>query len=407
MRKIGTATSIIALVVALVLTVFLFSSIPYSSSSATIEMYGGPIRLYIVDLEGVGGIKAANHSAVVEGAIGVTFVNLYKRITMWEGALKLHVYINVTYEVVKDWQTYRHVVEDANNTVIVNTHDEILPVPEGYTKEGWVAVIADFLLNRWGTWVHTGGLPFRFTRYENGTTEEWNDGFKKLMQHANLNVTIRNLPSSLLIEMENAARMDLGNFCIGNTTDIISIFWYALINSTDPDFCLKYGVTDTDTSILPIYSMNSSIDLNVYTVSAALRLFNVADNYGVFIYSSPWKFYAGNGDSFSDYSCSLGIGAIPTAAAVWCEAGYAAKKIVEANAAKGKDEAMYQKANDAFTAGNYKQAVIYAEKATKPSSPNILPAIILMTVAGVVTSTAAVIHNRRNNKSKKKGQYTE
>jgi hypothetical protein len=402
-RMTALSVAVCILICGVVFTVFLpgFALVSYGFSDAPVEMRGGLIKLYIVDLDGVGGSRAANHSAMVEGAIGVTFVNLYKRITMWEGALKLHVYISVTYEVVKDWQTYRQLVENANNTIIVNTHDEILPVPGGYTKEGWVAVIADFLLNRWGTWVHTGGLPFRFIRYENGTTEGWNDGFKKLMQHANLNVTIRNPPSSLLIEMENAARMDLGNFCIGNTTNIISIFWYALVDSADPDFCLKYGATDTDTSILPIYSMNSSIDLNVYTVSAALRLFNAADNYGVFIYSSPWKFYAGNGDSFSDYNCSLGMGAVPTAAAIWCEAGYAAKKIVEANAAKSRDEAMLQKANDAFNAGNYKQAVIYAEKATASSQLNIVPAIILTAVTGVVIATTAIIHHR-NNKNKKK-----
>jgi hypothetical protein len=402
MRKIEAAIPIIALLIVLVFAVFPFNHVSCSFLDATVEMSGGPIKLYIVDLDGVGGSRAANHSAVVDGAIGVTFVNLYKRITMWEGALKLHVYINVTYEVVKDWQTYRHVVEDANDTIIVNTHDEILPVPDGCTKEGWTATIGDFMLNRWGTWVHTGGLPFRIVHYENGTTEEWNDGFKKLMQHANLNVTIGNPPSSLLIEMENAARMDLGNFCIGNTTNIISIFWYALINSTDPDFCLKYGATDTDTSILPIYSMNSSIDLNVYTVSAALRLSKkTVDKYGVFIYSSPWNFADHNGDYFSNYGNSLGMGAISSAAAIWCEAGYAAKKIVEANAAKVKDEAMVQKANEAFNAGNYKQAVIYAEKATAPSQPNILPAIILTAVAGTAITTTAIIHHR-NNKNKKK-----
>jgi hypothetical protein len=411
MRKIK-AMSIIALLMVSVFVVFLFSNVPYSFSGSTVEMSGGPIRLFIVDLDGVGGFRAANHSAVVDGAIGVTFVNLYKRITMWEGPLKLHVSINVTYEVIKDWQTYRQVVEEANNTIIVNTHDEILPVPNDYTKEEWTAVIADLILNRWGTWAHTGGLPFRIVRYENGTTGEWSEGFKKLMEHAKQNVTTKNPPMEglhqlpPLMEMENAARIDLGNFCIGNTTSIVSIFWYAVINSTDPYFCLKYGATDIDTSILPIYRMNSSVDLNVYSPSVALRLSKTADKYGVFVYSSPWKFYGGNGDSFSDHYCSIGMGAIPAAAAIWCEAGYAAKKIVEAKAAKLKDEAALQEADDAFNAGNYKQAVVCAEKAMASSQPNILPAVILAVVAGTVIATTAAIHYR-NNKNKKKEHETK
>jgi hypothetical protein len=98
------------------------------------------------------------------------------------------------------------------------------------------------------------------------------------------------------------------------------------------------------------------------------------------------------------------MGAIPTAAAIWCEAGYAAKKIVEAKATSLKDEAMLQKAEETFNAGNYKQAVIYAEKATTSGQPNVLPAVILTAVAGTVVATIAIIHNRNNKNKKKQGR---
>jgi len=414
------AKLMIPLLTVLVFAVFPFNNVSYGFSSSTVKMYGGPIRLYIVDLEGIGGFRAANHSAVVEGVIQATFINMEHKLSFgvyisdWlVPDYDVDVYVNATYELVHDWQTYRQLVENANNTIIVNTHDEILPVPDGYAREEWIAVIADFLLQRWGTWVHTGGLPFRIIQYENGTTEEWNDGFKNFMEHANLNVTVKNPPkvnpyephvSQIAIEMGYGRTMEyLGWFAVhlGEGADPLTKFWYAIVNYANGfDHCLRYDQSSVDTSIIHIYSFNSSIDLNVYAASAALRLSNKTDSYGVFVYSSPWKFEDGGGNYFSDYNCSVGMGAIPTAAAIWCEAGYAAKKIVEANAAKVRDETAIQKAIDAFSTESYKQSVIYAEKATALSQPNVLPAIILTAVAGAAIATTAIIH--RNNKNKKK-----
>jgi hypothetical protein len=370
-------------------------------------MSGGPIRLYIVDLDGVGGFRAANHSAVVEGALEATFINNEHKLSFDN----VNVYVNATYEVVHDWQTYGQLVENANNTIIVNTHDEILPVPEGYIKEDWIAVIADFIVNRWGTWVHTGGLPFRIVHYENGTTEEWLEGFKKLMKHTNQNIEVKNPPNlPLLIEGNSHAFSSLDDFSVflDLHAHTLSDFTDALLDFPDGfDYCLKFGRNDVDPSMMHIYSINHTTDLNVYASSAALRFSNATDRYGVFIYSSPWKFADAFSNYISDYNCGLGMGAIPTATAIWCEAGYAAKTIVEANAAKGKDEAMYQKANDAFNAGNYKQAVIYSEKATAPTQANILSVIILTIATGAVLTSTGVIYHYSNNKNKKKGQETK
>lgn len=417
-RMTALSVAVCILICRVVFTVFLpgFALVSYGFSDAPVEMRGGPVRLYVVDLDGVGGFRAANHSAVVDGAMQAPFINIEHKLSFpvyvsdWlVPDYDVDVYVNASYEIVHDWQTYRQIVEDVNNTVIVNTHDEILPVPDGYTKEGWIAIIADFMLNRWGTWVHTGGVPFRIIQYQNETTEEWTYGFKKLMEHANLNVTIKNPQknphephkSSVSIEMGVISYLaDFGVY-LGEDCDPLITFWHAVVDYANGfDYCLRYGSADIDTSIIYIYSFNSSVDLNVYAASVALRLSNTADSYGVFVYSSPWKFATLGGNYFSDYNCSIGMGAIPTAAAIWCEAGYAAKKIVEAKA-KLKDEAMFQKAFDAFDAGSYKQAVMYAEKATASSQPNILPAVILAAVAGTAITTTTIIQYR-NNKNKKK-----
>jgi hypothetical protein len=416
------AVLIVVLLIVPVFAVFLFSCVPYVFSGSTVEMSGGSVRLYVVDLDGVGGFRAASHSAVVDGATQATFINIEHKLSIpvyisdWlVPDYAVDVYVNASYEIVHDWHTYKEIVESANNTIIVNTHDEILPVPDGYTKEEWTAVIADLILNRWGTWVHTGGLPFRIVQHENGATEEWTEGFKKLMKHANQNITIKNPPEvqgglaipEIHIEMGYGRTMqylrDFGVLLFNETNYMsLSYFWHAVAKYANGlNHCLQYGQTDIDPSIIQIYSFNASEDLNVYSASTALRLSNNANRYGVFTYFSPWNFTDGGGNYVSDYNCGLGMGAIPTAAAIWCEAGYAAKKIVEANAAKVKDEAMVQKANDAFDAGNYKQAVIYAEKAATPSQPNILQAIILTTVTGAIIAATAAIYYR-NNKNKKK-----
>ena len=74
--KLKTAVLFLVLAAMLVSSSFRFRAVCVTFSSSTVEMHGGPIRLYIVDLEGVSGFRAANHSAVVEGAKQATFINI-------------------------------------------------------------------------------------------------------------------------------------------------------------------------------------------------------------------------------------------------------------------------------------------------------------------------------------------
>lgn len=395
-----------------------FALVSWKVSDAFVEMRSGPIALYIVDLDGVGGVRAANHSAVVDGATQATFINMRHKLSfpvyISDRAIPdydVNVYVNVSYEVVRDWPAYRQIVEKANNTIIVNTHDKILPVPEGYTKEKWIAVIADFMLNRWGTWVHTGGLPFHVVRYENGTTKEWNQGFQQLLENANLNITIQNPPKeNLLIDFGRDADSYLGQWGVkidyefGNHSISLSNFFEV---STENCYCIKRTSQDSLKLLLEIYALPQTENgaLNWYNPSVAIELSNSTDRYGVFVYMSPWTFYDVASNMFTDnHANGIAMGAIPTAAAIWCEAGYAAKNIVEANAATQKDENMLQKAVEMFNFGNFKQAIIFAEKAktATPSQLNVLLICIPIAITAFIITTTAIHYC--NSKNERKGK---
>ncbi|MCL6579906.1 MAG: hypothetical protein K6T73_11130, partial [Candidatus Bathyarchaeota archaeon] len=62
-----------------------------------------------------------------------------------------------------------------------------MPVPSGYSWNGWVDKIAQAMLNHRVTWVHTAGYPFyRVWVQGESSSQEWGEGgFKQLMSHIN------------------------------------------------------------------------------------------------------------------------------------------------------------------------------------------------------------------------------
>lgn len=97
-------------------------------------------------------------------------------------------FYNIQYQVVTDWNTYRYVVQNLDNIIIINTHGEILPIPSTYSQVSWMAVIADAVLNRSVTWVHTGSYPFFQMWYQgNSTYELWGTfGFQNFTHYLGL-----------------------------------------------------------------------------------------------------------------------------------------------------------------------------------------------------------------------------
>jgi hypothetical protein len=156
------------------------------------------LKLYIVEVDGVGGLgaKPYNSCLTTEGALDAAgtvsaFYPGRPNNGIWwmdyiDGGV-LHYQLNVTVEasVIRDWQSYREIVEEGKNVIVLNSHGQIIPVPRGYSPEEWVDRIADAMLNRNVTWVHTAWYPFSAYHIE-GESEHhlWGgEGFRHLMKH--------------------------------------------------------------------------------------------------------------------------------------------------------------------------------------------------------------------------------
>ena len=394
--------------------------VPRVSSSTTVEFYGGPLKFYIVDLEGVGGSKAANHSALVEGA-------RYGSALPWnEPCLTfglddrssrqdyfVSTYLNTSSEVVHDWEVFRQMVASGSNLVVVNSHDEILPVPEGYTKEQWVGVIADFLLNRWGTWVHTGGPPFHVVKYQNGSSEEWNNGFDLLMNLTGQSTLLSNVPtpSMSLVGRRDYASHILDQFSVpyevgGGHWSVLGQFAMVKIEDVAERNALKLDAEAFGNVTFLVYGNNASsvdvkpLDTNIYASVVGLRLSSSADRYGLFIFSSAVNFDDAGGNGIPDHECSLGMGAIPAATALCSEVGFSAQKILKAQLSSSKNEALISTAIETFKKGDYKQAAILAEKAIQQTGNVSSLVIALVSISGAAVSSGLVFWHYGNGKTK-------
>ena len=130
---------------------------------------------------------------VKDGAIrAITFGEYYSLPHVHPKLGRTPPYYSTSYYVIKEWFSYKSVIESCNDAIIINTHGEILPIPSGYSAVDWINKIAEAMLKRRVTWVHTGGYPFYRVWYQGATqSEEWPsggiNGFKNFMSHINLN----------------------------------------------------------------------------------------------------------------------------------------------------------------------------------------------------------------------------
>jgi hypothetical protein len=151
--------------------------------------------LYVIALDGVVSYGLKNLSRAVEGILlaagHLEQLNdgylIFIIDVGWGGAggaVYGRVKLNVESVVVDSWELYRELVENGNGAIIVNAHGETMLVPEGYMKEEWVDKIAEAMLYRNVTWVHTAGYPFSHAYYQSGKEEPFKEkGFQQLMQH--------------------------------------------------------------------------------------------------------------------------------------------------------------------------------------------------------------------------------
>jgi hypothetical protein len=384
-----------------------------------------PLNISVLSLPDVGNYRFSNHSTIVEGirqAVKIRSDAAYiKELTihLWSN-LFMRLNVSISFQFVDDWETYRALVSSGNGTIFVNTHDEYLPVPEGYTKEEWTDKIADFMLNRWGTWVHTGGYPFYRIWYQNGTKEEWGDnGFKRLMNPIGKgNVTCYPPPEwnpEGLATLHLWASQNLGiNWFFDYTSNMTLSL--ADFDGSNQGYPIKYRDFE-DQNICEVYSYESYSPGAIIHFSRNSSVFN----FGIYVHMSPWRFYDGSGHELRPSEAIMGF--ISTAAAIYEEFSCAACKLYgragdsaseaiqdaeEAGRTVGLTEAknLFQNASDAFASGNYKLSAAYAMQAMQTAegatAPSMLPQAITTIVTIAFPIAILVYYKFSNNKNKKR-----
>lgn len=376
------------------------------------------LDVYILSLDGVGNYRAVNHSAVVDGALQACDFNEILVGLDWEVMAKANM--SLRFHMVSSWDAYKILVEWGSNVIIVNTHDEYLPVPSRYAKEEWVDKIADFMLNRWGTWVHTGGYPLYRVWHENGTVEEWGESmFQRLMSHVEKENITCNPPQTEDVATYNAyALPDKWRLYSHPFQD----FHYSNIGyPIDIDnFELRKGDDFTFPDII-----NSIYDYARYKPAATIFFrSNQTKSFGIYVHFSPWIFSNIDGDECQRDISDAFMGCASTAAAVWADIGAAIKRIYgldfgegayymidkarSAGRTVGLDvaEDFLNKALDAFNSGRYKLAISYAEEAKvaaeNATAPNYTPQAVVGTLAIVVSAGVGVYYYKNNKKNSRK-----
>lgn len=394
----------------------------YSLSAETVEISNeANLHVYVIDLNDVGNRWATNRSEVVEGvlqAAGVRRVTvpLFDRF----GHIVDYIVVNVTAtaEAVTEWNVYRSLIETGSNAIIVNTHDEYLPIPNGYLREQWVERIADFMLNRSGTWVHAGGYPMNLTWHENGHVETWGEeGFQTLMG----NMGKGNVDCRITLNQDHLT----STFSIMATQWLALDFFWSSDRNTFPvstfhgvntSYPLKFDDFGSDYLELPIYE--AIIDGKLYWSGAAIRFSPnaVASKFGIYVHLGSWEFSDMNGDSLNRFA-DLGMGYVTTAAAIWTEVGVAVRKFhkaleaVETAKEEGrtyglvKAESLVQQAAEAYNSSSFKMSVVYAEQAAKLAEEamvekgSALP--FILATAGVVVGATVFTANYLFRKRRK------
>lgn len=384
-----------------------------------------PLRVYVLSLPDVGNYRFSNHSSVVEGVLQAVQIRPFNgqvkelTIPLWFLDLVVKLNVSVSHVMVDDWDMYETLVESGNNTIIVNTHDEYLPVPDSYSKEDWVDKIADCMLNRWGTWVHAGGYPLFRVWYQNGTTEEWGElGFKRLMSHVGKGNITCYPPTDW--RPEDPAMLTLG------TAQGMGINWFwqytnmALSLADFEHAHLGYPVDCKHFSTEGLHIGTIYKSYNQYALGAMLRYSQNQSgfDFGIYIHLGAWQFSDGGGNELPSEPIA---GFISTAAAIYDEFYYATCKLY-GRAGDGATEAiqkaesdgrtiglaeaknLFQDALDAFASGNYKLSAAYAnlakQTAENASAQNTLPQAIAA-IAIIATSIGIGAYYKINNKKKK------
>jgi len=324
MRSIKTFLMVVLTLIALLAPAFLIQSVKADTGTA---------KVYILMLPDVGSSWIDSCEQVKNGAIEAAMLtgnycdgNVPRAHPKPED-VNYPPYYSATPSVVTSWIAYKHVIIYDAGVIIVNTHGEILPVPNGYTKEEWVDKISEVMLTRRITWVHVAGYPFYYVKYENGASETWGEnGFKHFMSHINkgdVNCWLpenANADETTLIEHSTTFGQDcsIGNWRSATNPELtLWSMWYAELGRP-----LKWS-DFKDYLIMSLYKYNDTGTLDVYMTGAVIAYVKAGQRYltdygcGVYVHLGTYHIYGGNGDLLNYDFCK---GFIGTAAALWVEA---------------------------------------------------------------------------------------
>lgn len=428
----------------------LFVSLIFLSLEGVLALYPGyesvvivpfgevDIRLYVIALDDVGGYGVGNVTRTVEGAFFASRRNVTRCLIRgpppeWEfGEIKIN--INVT--VINGWDGYKEIVETCSKAIIVNAHGETIPVPAGYSKENWVDKIAEAMLQRSVTWVHTAGYPFYYYHHQQSGEGEWGgEGFKRLMSHIGKNnVTcgfIYPWMEKDLIDIHIGAEQELGRD------------WSALANAVRVQIGKPLnGSQFKDRLVMSIWGVERG-----YITGAIIKFTNTFNtyNFGFYVHIGTYNTYDYKATSSNDPPTDSDYyrGLAGAAAAIWARAWHLAAQnaILDAEASiakaenegrtKGLDNAkqLLQNAKNILTAENGKLGDLLhqyyhiwasnsfgivilrayaardaADNAVKPSfiEAHTLPLTILA-IGTITTTVMALIWKRDSKKGSKTG----
>jgi hypothetical protein len=214
MRAIKAFSTVALTLIALLAPAFLTQSVKADVGTA---------KVYILMLPDIGGSWVDSCEQVKDGAIQACMLggnccqSNVPRVHPKPEDINYPPYYSATPSVVTSWITYKDIILNYAGVIIVNTHGEILPIPNGYTEEEWVDKISEAMLMRRVTWVHVAGYPFYYVKYESGVSETWGEnGFKHFMNNINKGDVSCWPPMDwlTLVEQTNVTDSDesLGNF---------------------------------------------------------------------------------------------------------------------------------------------------------------------------------------------------
>jgi len=409
MRKLSGLRFEILVILSIACIGSLLVCVRAASDDETVLLGHADIEMYVVALDGVSTRGVGNITNMVDGVFRSSRVNVSSA-SMSFPYRYVEVEINTTVAVIRDWNMYKGIVETGSDIIIVNGHGETVPVPVGYTRDAWVDKIAEAMLTRNVTWVHTGGYPFNYSYMQEGGEQGWGEeGFQRLMSHVGKGTATCNHPyPTKMADITNWARGSVFN----DWPVLANIFRVQKGNplkSSDFKNC----------TILTIWGSEED-----YMTGAVIKFADASSASGFYVHIGTNQTYdSDNVATDRDYYRGYAGSAAALWACAWRSASIDAlsaanESVVKAETegrTKGLDEAkqLLQRARYDFDSYCYDYGVFYANEAKEAAeaaeTPTFLESygmhLVALGVIGGVSACGLIFSETKKNKKKRHEEY--